>query len=50
MGMGLGYANQTGESSLGQFAVAHFIPDVGQQLQARVLEGQICLSSYFNLL
>ncbi len=49
MGMRLRNANQTSESSLRELAVANFIPDVGQQLEARVLEGQVGLSSYFSL-
>ena len=49
MGMRLRDANATGKSSLGKLAIANFIPDVGQQLEARVLEGQVGLSSYFSL-
>ena len=50
MGMRLRDANQTSESSLREFAIANFIPDVGQQLVARVLERQSeSLSSYFSV-
>jgi hypothetical protein len=49
MSMRLRNANPTSESSLRDLAVANLIPDVGQQLEARVLEGQIGPSSYFSL-
>jgi hypothetical protein len=49
MGMRLRYANQPSEPSLRELPVANFIPDVGQQSEARVLKGQVGLSSYFSL-
>jgi len=41
--------NQVSEGAFGEFAVAHLVSDIGQQLASRVLEGQVGLSSYFSL-
>ena len=49
MGMRLRNANATSESSLGDLAIANFVPDVRQQLEARVLEGQVTHFSYFSV-
>jgi hypothetical protein len=48
MNMRLGDPNQTSESSLRQLAVSNTIPDLREQLELRVLEGQRGVSSYFN--
>ncbi len=50
MGMRLGNAHNTSETSLRELAIANLIPDVGQKLKARVLEGQVFApSSYFSV-
>jgi len=48
MGMWLRDADQTSESSLRQLAVSNTIPNLGEQLELRVLKGQRGVSSYFN--
>jgi hypothetical protein len=47
--MRLRNANETSKSSLRKLAIAHFTPDVGQQLKASVLECQNGLFLYFRL-
>jgi hypothetical protein len=49
MGMWLRNSDAASQPSLRKLAVANFIPDVGQQCTARVLESQNALSLYFSL-
>jgi hypothetical protein len=49
MDMGLRDSKHTSESSLRQFAVVNAIPNVSQQSELRVLEGQAGVSPYFTL-
>jgi hypothetical protein len=41
--------NPPSKSSLRKLAIANLVPDVSQQPEARVLERQVSLSSYFSL-
>jgi hypothetical protein len=47
--MRLRNANQTGESSFSQLAIVNAIDDVGEQLELRLAESQVGVSSYFKL-
>jgi hypothetical protein len=49
MGMRLRNADPTSKSSLRELAITNLVPDVSQQPEARVPEGQVGLSSYFSL-
>jgi hypothetical protein len=49
MGVRLRDANEASESSFGELAIVNAIHDVGEQLELRLAEGQVGVSSYFKL-